>query len=190
MKHITWNVIPLSTPAVIRYCRKCGKKTPFRSSDHFRVNAQQKSLDIWLIYKCETCDATWNAEVYARISPQKLDNTLLERFHRNDAALAKHYALDMQFLRRNQVQPEEIPYVVEGSAFSPEEDVLLTIRCDHSLPIHLSKIIRSKLSLSQKDFLNRIASGTIYSTPQKDLKKCRLGEGIILRFEQKKPRPP
>ena len=185
MKLITWEVIPQKLPAVTHWCKKCGKKTPFICSERFRVNAQQKNLDIWLIYKCEKCDTTWNAEVYARIPPQKLDNTLLERFHCNDRELAARYALDMGFLQKNLVQPEEFPYSVEGPVFDPKENTELTIRCAFPLPIRVSRVIRGKLEISQKEFLSWIEAGQIRSIPPKDLKKCRLGDGILLVFENR-----
>ena len=70
MKKIIWKIEPLGLPLVLRHCKKCGKTAEFICSGQFRVNAQRKYLDIWLIYKCAKCDTTWNAAVYSRVSPQ------------------------------------------------------------------------------------------------------------------------
>ena len=50
MRKVIWEVRYLSLPQVLRHCKKCGQKTLFTCSEKFRVNAQQKTLDIWLIY--------------------------------------------------------------------------------------------------------------------------------------------
>lgn len=70
MKKITWEVEYISRLPVIRYCKKCGKKTEYICSGLFRVNAQHKYLDIWLIYKCSNCDSTWNSTIYSRVNPK------------------------------------------------------------------------------------------------------------------------
>lgn len=76
MKKITWEIQYFSLPLVSKHCKKCGKKTKFSCSEKFRVNAQRRALDIWLIYNCLDCDTTWNARVYAHISPQSLNTQL------------------------------------------------------------------------------------------------------------------
>ena len=98
MKHIVWNIVPTALPEVVRHCSKCGGEGAFACSGKFRVNAQRRSLDIWLIYRCRACDTTWNARVYQHISPQSLSGDLLRRFTENDENLAREYALDCEFL--------------------------------------------------------------------------------------------
>ena len=101
MKKIIWKIEPLGLPLVLRHCKKCGKTSEFSCSGQFRVNAQRKYLDIWLIYKCAKCDTTWNAAVYSRVSPQALNANLLEGFYSNEEGLARQYAMDFQFLKGN-----------------------------------------------------------------------------------------
>jgi len=88
-------------PSVIRRCKKCSVKTEFDMSGLFRINANKKSLDVWLIYRCSVCDSTWNFSIYTRISPQAIEPELLDRFHENDLDLAVHYATDTALLKRN-----------------------------------------------------------------------------------------
>ncbi|MCC8027621.1 MAG: DUF1062 domain-containing protein [Clostridium sp.] len=91
---ITWDIQYCDLPAVLRRCKKCGKKSEYGCSGEFRVNAQQQALDIWLIYKCVHCNTTWNSTIFSRISPQKLGADLLEGFSCNDKNLAMQYATD------------------------------------------------------------------------------------------------
>ena len=74
-KHrIKWLVVPKELPAVLRRCPKCGKKTEYENSGKFRVNANGSLLDIWLIYRCESCETSWNMAVYERIAAKDLDS--------------------------------------------------------------------------------------------------------------------
>ena len=80
MKQITWEINCLSTPHITRYCKKCKTKAEFQSSGAFRVNAQKKTIDVWLIYKCINCDSTWNMTIYTRITPGSIPVEILKLY--------------------------------------------------------------------------------------------------------------
>lgn len=183
MKKVIWEVQYLSLPTVKKYCKKCGRKTAFACSGQFRVNAQRKLLDIWLIYKCADCDTTWNAEVYSRITPQALSPELLEGFYQNDGALAERYGMDGEFLRRNGAELMPPSYMVSGDIFSLEEETWLEIKAGHPLPIKVSAVVRDKLHLSQREYAQLVDEGRLKSVPEQDLRKCRLKDGILLCFQ-------
>ncbi len=61
------------------------------------MNANGRRLDIWLICRCERCGHTWNVPVYERITPERLDPELYQRFMENDLPLAEQYARDRGF---------------------------------------------------------------------------------------------
>ncbi|MBD5085215.1 MAG: DUF1062 domain-containing protein [Clostridiales bacterium] len=187
MEKKTWEIQVLSPPHILKYCKKCGKKVEFTCSGQFRINAQRRYLDIWLIYKCFNCNATWNATVFSRISPQSIPAELLDGFHSNDEALAERYAMDIAFLRGNGVEVEPPKYSVIGDSFSPNEAVELEIKTEYSLPVKVSSLIRAKLHLSQKEYSQLAASGIIQSIPTQDLQKCRLNDGITLIFNGSPP---
>lgn len=182
MKKVTWTIEYQSPPTALKYCKKCGCKTAFACSGRFRANARRKSLDVWLIYKCESCDTTWNAAVYTQVSPQSLLPRELDGFHGNDEQLVMDYAMDYDFLNRNNAQAGLPQYTVEGDMFSPEDEVELTIKSEYSLPVKVSVLIREKLKLSQREFSQLADSGRIRSLPESDLHKCRLNKGIVLIF--------
>lgn len=81
-------------------CSRCGAAKPFRSSQKFRVNANGKRVDAWLIYKCTACDKTWNRPVLERRNVDSVDPSLLEALRRNDSELARRLAYDIGDLRR------------------------------------------------------------------------------------------
>ena len=187
MEKKIWEIKFLSPPSVFKHCKKCGKKTAFACSGQFRINAQRRYLDIWLIYKCFNCNAAWNATVFSRISPQSIPAELLDGFCRNDEALAERYAMDIAFLKGNGVEVELPKYSVIGDSFSPNEAVELEIKTEYFLPVKVSSLIRAKLHLSQKEFSQLITSGIIQSIPTQDLQKCRLNGGVTLIFNGRPP---
>ena len=180
MKKIIWEIQILSPLPVLKYCRKCSKKAEFVSSEQFRINAQRRYLDIWLIYKCQDCDATWNAAIYSRVSPGALPAGQLDCFHGNDKMLARQYAMNADFLCRNGAEAGLPVYSISGACFSPEEEVELEIKCEYSLPVKVSSLIREKLHLSQKEYSVLVNNGKIKSAANQDLRKCRLNNGIRL----------
>ncbi len=185
MKKITWQVQYLFFPRVSRHCKKCGKTTKFSCSEKFRVNAQRRTLDIWLIYNCIDFDTTWNARVFSRISPYSLNPAQLEGFQKNNRSLVEEYAMDHDFLYRNGVDEIEVPpYSIMGEDFLPGENVELTIKSEHLFPIKVSALIRKKLHLSQAAYLQMIENGTIKSIPEQDLRKCKLKNTITLIFSK------
>lgn len=184
MKKITWEVQYLSLPLVLKHCKKCYKKSRFSCSKKFRVNAQRKALDIWLIYNCLDCNTTWNARVYSHISPQLLNPAQLEGFQQNSQSLVEKYAMDNDFLYRNGVDEIEVPqYSIIGDAFLPNENVELEIKSKYSFPVKVSALVREKLYLSQTAYLRLVENGNIKSIPEQDLRKCKLKNGIILIFQ-------
>ncbi len=79
-------------PASTRPCGKCGKQTDHICSGKFRVNANGKCLDVWLIYRCERCNNLWNMPIYSRVKPQSIPTELYQAFLENDEEVALEYA--------------------------------------------------------------------------------------------------
>lgn len=177
---VTWNIQYCDLPTVIRYCKKCGKKSEYICSGEFRINAQQKTLDIWLIYKCAHCNTTWNSTIYSRVSPQKLGTDLLERFHCNDKNLATQYAMDISLLQRNGSEVKIPAYQVIGEEISLKKPVIIKIQSQYILPLKVSSILRTKLCISQREFDALLLNDRIQSNTAQDLKKCKLSSSEII----------
>lgn len=80
---------------------------PFASTGKFRVNANGRRLDVWLIYRCETCGRTLNVPVYERTAPERLGQELYRGFLENDPELAERFAGDRGFLKSRGFQLEK-----------------------------------------------------------------------------------
>ena len=178
MQRILWELEYQDAPKVIRHCQKCGTKTHYGSSGLFRVNAQKKSLDIWLIYRCDVCDHTWNAEIYTRIKPGKLSEEQLERFHRNDPALSQSYAMNTEWLQRLQAEIILPDYSVTGNipAGAGPFEVRIVNSC--MLPYKISAVLRDKLCLSQREYIKMLERGELAGQGGEDLRRGKLPKEI------------
>lgn len=184
MRKIIWEIQCHSLPLVVKHCKKCGKEENFYCTKKFRVNAQSKSLDVWLIYSCLACNTTWNARVYAHVSPQALSKEQLNGFLENSHALVERYAMDANFLYNSGAGKVLLPqYSVIGEEFSLNEAVELQIKTKYPLAVKVAAIIKNKLHLTQRAYLHLLENKNLISIPEQDLKKCRLKKGITLIFK-------
>lgn len=189
MHTITWVVEYSSPPAAVRYCSKCREKSDFISSGLFRVNAQQKLLDIWLVYRCAGCKTTWNMTILSRLRPKSIDATLLRRFMQNDAALARQYAMDAALLRQNGAEAQKAPFTVLGPTPAPGQSTRVIITSAYPLRERLSSILRQKLALSGSAFDAMAAGGTLRLEDGADIRKCRLLHRAVVLIDSRPALP-
>lgn len=86
---------------IFHRCGGCGKKREFVNSGKFRVNANGKLVDVWLIYRCVKCKHSWNLTIYERRKPAKISSEEYQKFLDNDMELAWEYGNNMEFLKKN-----------------------------------------------------------------------------------------
>lgn len=178
MKIKKWAIVPKTAPAIIRNCSGCRRKTIFRSSGNFRINANGNKIDVWLIYRCEKCASSWNLDIYTRISPDFLDRRLYTRFQQNDRETALEYGCRKEILNRNKaealweqveydVEITELPllqtqlsqtqteraqlYPAEGEQEFNDERVFITIYNQYGMPLRLDKLLCSHFGWSRKE---------------------------------------
>lgn len=174
-----WEITPTSWPVVIRNCPKCGSSSEYECSGNFRVNANQNTIDVWLIYQCNKCNNTWNMEILSRTNVKSVNKDLYLKFLANDKELAKFYAFDISALRRNKVNIsyEYIEYDIKGDAL--EYDALTTacqidIICDLPFELRLDRLLVKQLGLSREKIRKLGDAGKITSTEGRSLTKIKL----------------
>lgn len=180
MDTVVWEVKNASLPKVIRYCKKCGGKSEYVSAGLFRVNAQQKCLDVWLIFRCARCKTTWNCTILSRVNPRSIPREKLEKFMENDPELARSYGMDCRLLRQNGAQTEPPAFVVTGQEVRPGQAARIRILSEAPLEVGVAKILREKLRLSGAEFNRMVVRGAICPENGADLFKPRLtGETVV-----------
>ncbi|MDK0520119.1 DUF1062 domain-containing protein [Streptomyces sp. ML-6] len=97
-----WVVIPTRLPLVLRRCHTCAAEL-FRASGKFRVNANHKLIDVWLLVLCTSCGETAKLTVRERVNVRSVRPDLLDRLHANDLGLTAELLQDPAVLRRNRI---------------------------------------------------------------------------------------
>ncbi len=182
MKKIIWTARYLSAPTAVRYCKHCGARTTFASSGLFRVNAQQKALDVWLIFKCQNCDTTWNCTIMSRVNPRALPPDLLQGFHANDGELAIRYATDASLLKKNGAEPGIPEIEIPGEKIDFTEPVCVELTAEWPAEYKAATAIREKLGISRSQLDRLCEDGRILCTSGQNLKKCKLAGKIVIEI--------
>lgn len=148
-----WTIIPEHTPRIIRKCPRC-ERTKFYSSDKFRLNANQKKLDAWLIYKCVGCDYTCNIAIVKRKTVSQIDKELLCKYRDNDRELSQFYAFNITIFNNNLKVDWDIKFQVESTVHNVEETQPLIVKkiciqSKYNLKLPAFSILKEKLKLSR-----------------------------------------
>ncbi|MCX5562412.1 DUF1062 domain-containing protein [Streptomyces sp. NBC_00038] len=98
----SWVVMPTCLPTVLRRCHACASER-FRANGKFRVNANHKLLDAWLLVLCTGCGDTAKLTVVERMNVRSVRPELLDRMHDNDPGLAAELLQDPVVQRRNRI---------------------------------------------------------------------------------------
>ncbi|WP_438433893.1 DUF1062 domain-containing protein [Gorillibacterium sp. sgz500922] len=185
-------IIPTDTPRVLTRCRRCKRSTEFYCSENFRMNAQQKTLDVWLIYRCTRCDSTWNREIVSRLHTDALDNELRKQFAANDRETAWRYAFEIDRLRRltDGVQTG-IPYRLELDHSLPEAGLFsLVLACAHPFELRLGKVLAELLGVSRSELERWAEAGRLrFDDPRLTL-RSKLTAEVRVAVDRGEPRLP
>ena len=151
----TWEIRVKNCPLLIKKCSHCDSDR-FYCSDKFRMNAQKKNIDVWLIYRCVKCDNTCNMTLLSRTKPDLIDKKLFHSFSMNDREVAWQYAFSAGVASRNNLQLDydSVEYEVintvslEDILNMSSESISIQVKCDFDLSLKLSSLIKRCLPLS------------------------------------------
>lgn len=150
---ITFQVSAQETPTVIRNCRQCKRSTEYFCSDKFRVNANQKIIDIWLIYKCLHCESTWNNPIFSRVHVNRIDPILLQKFMDNNQETIWYYAFQINKLRKlcNAVKKDIHYKVIKEKSYtnSNSNEIVIRICCKYDFGLRIDKLLAEILNISR-----------------------------------------
>ena len=99
-----WTITPDELPSVLKKCSKCGEKTEFKNSGKFRVNANGRLLDIWMIFRCCRCETSYNMSIFERMEAGRVDKAEYKGFLNNSPDLALKYGNDRDLFVRNKAE--------------------------------------------------------------------------------------
>ena len=188
---ITWEVKVKNTPLLIKKCSHCDSDR-FYCSDKFRMNAQKKNIDVWLIYRCVKCDNTCNLTLLSRSKPDLIDKTLFHSFSMNDKDTAWKYAFSTEMERKNNlrldygsVEYEVIPNTsLEDLLNLSNEVIKIHIKCEFEFDLKLSSLIRRCFSLSANQVKRMFEDGIITITSNKPPQKHKVKDGDMILIQR------
>src|SRR5688572_28966943 len=155
-----WRIRPLELPRPWRYCASCASARAFICSQRFRVNAQKKSLDVWLNYRCASCDDVWKFPLYERRSVSDL-GAALDGFARHDPAEVWKYAFDIARLRPHVIRVDtDVRVQVERTSIACESvqagNVSITFDVPFPCDIRLDRLLAAELGISRSSLERRV----------------------------------
>lgn len=168
-KEYIWEVKVKNTPLLRRKCNHCDSDR-FYCSEKFRMNAQKKNIDIWLIYRCIKCDNTYNMTIFFRTKPELINKDLFNKFSENNTEIAWEYAFSNEASRKNNVELDfgSVKYDIHYDNISVEdilnfdsEIVIFKIKCPFGFSLKLSSVIRICLKLPAYK-LNKLIEAKLY----------------------------
>lgn len=151
---IRWAIVPKTAPRPHINCNRCGSLKAYHSSGKFRVNANGKRIDAWLIYRCIGCDNSWNFGILERRNRRDIEPELLQALESNDPVLARRHAFDVVALRSTIGRVEEFPEATvhkEVLGDIPESITALELQLGLDMPtaLRLDRLLARELGTSR-----------------------------------------
>lgn len=160
-----WAVVPTCLPLVIRRCHACASER-FRASGKFRVNANHKLLDAWLLVLCTGCGETAKLTVLERRKVRSIPPELLDRLHDNDPGLAAELLQDPVLQRRNRITldwDDAWRLDTGGSDHRDLEVIDVWVRFAARVPVRPVRLIAEGCGLSRAAVERLIKEGKVVS---------------------------
>ena len=151
---IRWAITPKTAPRPLINCNRCGGLKAYRCSSKFRVNANGRRIDAWLIYRCVNCDNSWNLGILERCNRRDIEPALLQALESNDPALALRHAFDVVALRSKVGRVEEFRDVAVHRQMlgdRPENTTALELQLGLEMPtsLRLDRLLANELGVSR-----------------------------------------
>ncbi|MFE2250682.1 DUF1062 domain-containing protein [Streptomyces lavendulae] len=160
-----WVVMPTCLPTVLRRCPACAGDR-FRANGKFRVNANHKLLDAWLLVLCASCGDTAKLTVLERTHVRSIRPELLNRMHDNDPGLAAELLQDPALRRRNRIALDwDGAWRLDtgGSDHLDREVLDVSVRFAARIPVRPVRLIAEGCGLSRAEAERLIAQGRLVS---------------------------
>lgn len=185
LKKMEYEIVLKDSFWVIRNCPKCGRKTYFKNTRKFRVNANGNKLDVWLIYQCEECKYSLNISIYERRKVSSIPDSEYQCFLKNDEQFAEMYGKNVQIFRKNKAaidfQKVTYDYVKLHETMeygNIKKQIVIVVNNPYQLKIRPEKQIAEILGLSRSQVKNLLDKGEMEL-------KTELPQFILLKWQQK-----
>ncbi|WP_407565532.1 DUF1062 domain-containing protein [Streptomyces sp. 184] len=157
--------MPTRLPLVRRRCHACASER-FRANGKFRVNANHKLLDAWLLALCTGCGETAKLSVLERVNVRSVRPELLARLHHNDIGLAATLLQDPAVQRRNRVALDWTGawrLDTGGTEHLNREVIDVAVRFAARIPVRPVRLVADGCGLSRAETERLVEDGRLVS---------------------------
>lgn len=185
-----WLIVPDQLPTVIRRCPKCKGKTEFQNSGKFRVNANGKLLDVWLIYRCSHCDTSWNMTIIERANPENIDKEEYKGFLSNSPQLAASYGSNRELFIKNKAEIVEAKsgyHILKTLTITPgnkEYSLEIQIKNPSALKLRADVLLAGELKVSRSQIKKWFDGGLVTSGQEVLLPGARVIDGMLIQIKK------
>ncbi|MGG5207699.1 DUF1062 domain-containing protein [Chryseobacterium sp. MIQD13] len=187
-----WEVKAKNSPLLKKKCSHCDSNR-FQCSDKFRLNAQKKNIDIWLIYRCIECSNRYNMTLFSRIRTESINKDLFKKMSENNTETAWQYAFSQEIRRKNNVEAdlESVEYDIVYDEVPIKEllslnDEMLTFKVEYPFDFNLrmSAVIRICLNLSLSKLNQLIETDSVFLNAKPLQKKHKIKDGDVVQINR------
>jgi hypothetical protein len=160
-----WAVVPTRLPLIIRRCHTCASER-FRATGKFRLNANHKLLDAWLLALCTACGETAKLTVLERMTVRAIPPELLDRLHQNDTDLTAQLLQSPALQHRNRVTLDwdnAWRLDTDGSDHADLEVIDVSVHFAARIPVRPARLIAEGSGLSRREVERLITEGKLVS---------------------------
>ncbi|WP_406104116.1 DUF1062 domain-containing protein [Micromonospora globbae] len=156
---LPWVVRRTRLPLLSSRCVDCRSESATTGEGRFRVNANGKLLDVWLLVRCVSCDRTSKLTVHERTPVRSFDPAELHGYGVNDPDLVASTLLDPLLARRHHFTLDwtgawrlDAPSAGLDAAWPVQVAVVFA----DPVPLRPDRLIAQGLGLSRNEALRRV----------------------------------
>jgi hypothetical protein len=187
-----WAVRESGLPAVVKPCMDC-TGTRHHPAGKFRVNANGKLLNVWLLLCCAACGRTSKVPVHERVHVQSLEHARRLAYETNDPAMVRELAMSVSLAVKNGYRLDWTgTWELETDMpFCPPDDpapLRVLISFELPVPVRVERLLTLGLGLSRTEVRRMVADGRIRLPLALDAKARQTFEFTV--DGDQSPRPP
>ena len=180
---VQWTITPANAPEPWLNCSRCRDTTRFRANGKIRVNANGKRLDAWLIYKCTSCDNTWNRPILERRHVSTIEPQLLASLQANDPELSRRLAFEKwrRKLKVEHFDDVRVRKIVVSENTQPVGRLEIVCVVPEMTGVRVDRLVANELRLSRSRIQNMQNAGHLAACPGGLSRPLR--DGLRVRIE-------
>jgi hypothetical protein len=181
---VQWTIIPATAPEPWLNCNRCRGTTRFRSSGKIRLNANGKRLDAWLIYRCTSCDNTWNRPILERRPVATIEPRLLAALQANDPDLSRRLAFETSrhTLRVDQSDDATVRKQVMSEGMRPAGALEIVCVVPETTGLRVDRLLSTELRLSRSRIQGMHDAGYLAASPEGLRRPLRNGLRVTIEL--------